>query len=61
VRRHERLAAALEATSVAVTVGDWDRLTLDERRDLIGAVIESVEVRPGRGPERVVIHDRTSG
>ena len=46
-------------TSVAVTVGDWDRLTMDERRDLIRAVIECVEVHPGRGAERLTVHGRT--
>lgn len=55
---HERLAAAQVATSIAVTVGDWDRLILEERRDLIRAVIERVEVRPGRGAERVTVVDR---
>jgi DNA invertase Pin-like site-specific DNA recombinase len=57
--RHDRLASAQTATSVAVTVGDWKRLTLDERRDLIRAVVDWVTVEPGRGADRVTIHDRT--
>jgi site-specific DNA recombinase len=38
-----------------VSVDDWDRLTLAERRDLIRATIESVTVAPGRGPDRVTV------
>jgi site-specific DNA recombinase len=54
--RHEAAVANSAATSVAVTAGDWDRLTLEERRGLIRAVIESVVVAPGgRGAERVTI------
>jgi DNA invertase Pin-like site-specific DNA recombinase len=34
---------------------DWDKLTVDERRDLIRATIERVEVEPGRGDDRVRI------
>lgn len=54
--RHDRLAATQAATSVAVTADDWDRLTLDEQRDLIRAVIERVTVKPGgRGVDRLTI------
>jgi site-specific DNA recombinase len=38
-----------------VSVADWDDLTLDERRDLIRAAVESVTVSPGRGPDRVSV------
>jgi DNA invertase Pin-like site-specific DNA recombinase len=31
----------------------WDELTLDERRDLIRAVVERADVEPGKGAERV--------
>lgn len=40
---------------LTVTVEDWGRLTLAERRALIGAVVERVDVDPGRGPGRVRI------
>jgi hypothetical protein len=48
----------LGATDVAITVNaaqDWDRLTLDERRALIRATVESVTVAPGRGADRVTV------
>ncbi len=35
---------------------DWDRLSLDARRALIRAAVERVDVRPGRGLERVDVH-----
>jgi hypothetical protein len=38
-----------------VSVKDWDKLTRDERRDLIRATVERVEVAPGRGPDRVSV------
>ena len=38
-----------------VDVGRWDDLTLDEKRDLIRATVERVEVRPGRGSDRVQV------
>jgi hypothetical protein len=49
-------AAAVPA--LTVTVGDWDNLTIDERRALIRAVIDRVEVLPGRGGERVTVYPR---
>ena len=51
----ERLAElrAAAAPTVAVSAGgDWDAMTLDERRALIRAVILRVDVAPGRGRER---------
>jgi site-specific DNA recombinase len=41
--------------ALTVTVADWDRLTLDERRALIRATVQRVTVVPGRGPERVTV------
>lgn len=55
---HAELVDAEQSLSVAVTVGDWDDLTLDERRDLIKAVIERVRVHPGRGAGRIEIEAR---
>jgi site-specific DNA recombinase len=46
--RYEDLSARSNATSIAVDVGDWDRLTLDEQRALIRATVETVTVAPGR-------------
>jgi hypothetical protein len=41
----------------AVVVRGWDdRLTLEERRALIRATVERVDVAPGRGPDRVTVH-----
>jgi DNA invertase Pin-like site-specific DNA recombinase len=57
--RHEVAVANSSATTVAVTVGDWDKLNLQERRGLIRAVIESVVVTPGgRGAERITVTPR---
>ena len=41
------------ATLSAIRVDDWDKLTRVEQRDLIVAVIETVEVMPGSGDDRV--------
>ena len=49
----------LGGTRAAVTVNaatDWERLTLDERRALIRATVESATVAPGRGADRVRVH-----
>ena len=52
-------AERLGATRAAVTVNaatDWDRLTIDERRALIRATVESALVAPsGRGAERISV------
>jgi DNA invertase Pin-like site-specific DNA recombinase len=53
----DRLSAA-QAPAVTVTAGDWNDLTLDERRALIRAVVLSVTVAPGRGPDRLTIELR---
>jgi DNA invertase Pin-like site-specific DNA recombinase len=52
--RHDQLAAA-SAPAITVSAGDWDALTLDERRALIVAVVDGAVVRPGRGPDRISI------
>jgi DNA invertase Pin-like site-specific DNA recombinase len=57
-RARDRLAELREAAVPAVAVsatGDWDKLTVDERRALIRVVVERVDVRPGRGPERLSV------
>lgn len=56
--RHEELLANATATTIAVSVNDWDELTLDEQRALVKATIESVVIEPGRGPERIRITSR---
>jgi DNA invertase Pin-like site-specific DNA recombinase len=55
--RLARLQAAA-APAITVTAGDWDLLTLDERRDLIAAVVDHADVAPGRGPDRITVHPR---
>jgi site-specific DNA recombinase len=61
-RARDRFDELQDAARPAVTVtasGDWDSLTLEERRALIRAVIDRVEVAPGgRGRDRVTIHTR---
>ena len=42
-----------------MTADDWDVLTLDERRDLIRAVVDRAVVVPGRGDSRVTVEPRT--
>ena len=52
----ERLAALGGARAVvSVTVDDWDRLSLDGRRDIIRATVQSATVAPGRGTDRVTV------
>jgi DNA invertase Pin-like site-specific DNA recombinase len=55
--RHDDLLAA-SAPAVTVSAGDWDLLTLGERRDLIRAVIERAVVAPGRGHDRITVEPR---
>lgn len=48
----------LGGTRASVTiraVEDWDRLSLDARRALIRAVVDRVDVAPGRGADRVTV------
>ena len=49
---------AAKVPSVTVRAGDWDLLNLEERRALIRAVIERVEVARGRGSDRITIQPR---
>ena len=55
--RVDDLRAAM-VPSITVRAGDWDLLNLEERRALIRAVIERVEIAPGREPERISIEPR---
>jgi site-specific DNA recombinase len=55
--RHEELAAA-SAPAITVSAGDWNLLTVDERRALIRAVVEQAVVSPGRGPDRITVEPR---
>jgi site-specific DNA recombinase len=55
--RHDELLAA-SAPAITVRAGDWDLLTLDERRALIRAVVDRAVVRPGRGPDRITVEPR---
>ena len=59
-QKRERLAElrAAAVPAVTVTVGDWDQLTLDEQRALIRAVVERVDVAPGRGRDRLTVKPR---
>ena len=57
--RHAEVVSSQAATTTAVTVGDWDQLTLGEQRDLVAAVIERVVIGAGRGAGRVTITPRT--
>ena len=53
---YEDAADADQATRVAITAGNWDDLTGQERRDLIQAVIDRVDVRRGgRGIDRLTL------
>jgi site-specific DNA recombinase len=58
--RHEDAKANLDAATVAVSVEDWNDLTPDEQRALIRAVVERVEVRPGRRPDRLTFVSKGS-
>lgn len=60
--REQRDAAAAEVEQlrrdqrgIVIGAADWDRLSLDARRDLIQAVIRRATVRPGRGTDRVTV------
>jgi site-specific DNA recombinase len=56
----DRLAELAAATGPAITVtaGDWDVLTLDERRALIRATVAEATVAPGRVPDRITVTPR---
>src|SRR5215471_10177727 len=53
--RVERLRAATTPTLSLNVAADWDRLSIDGRRQLIRACVERVDVTPGRGTERLGI------
>lgn len=58
-REHHDDLAAASAPAITVGAGDWDLLTLDERRALIRALIASATVSPGRGgSDRITIEPR---
>jgi hypothetical protein len=56
----DRVAELQAAVGPRLTVaaGDWDVLTLAERRALIRAVLDRVDVAPGRGADRITIQPR---
>jgi hypothetical protein len=56
-RLGELQAAAAPAVTVTAT-GDWDRLSVDERRALIVAVVDRATVAPGRGRDRITVEAR---
>jgi DNA invertase Pin-like site-specific DNA recombinase len=59
-RRLDRLAdlEGRVAPDVTVTGADWERLTLDEQRALVKAVVDRALVHPGKGSDRVEITAR---
>jgi site-specific DNA recombinase len=50
---------AATVPSVTVRAGDWNLLTLEERRALVRAVVERVTIAPGRGPDRITVEPRS--
>src|SRR5262249_32717149 len=58
VDRHERLASVTTPDRTLRTEEDWERLTLDEKRAVIRAVVARAVVAPGRGADRVVVEGR---
>jgi site-specific DNA recombinase len=56
--RHDELLAA-SAPAISVSAGDWNLLTVEERRALIKAVIASAVVSPGRGADRITVEPRS--
>jgi site-specific DNA recombinase len=56
--RHDELVAA-SAPAITVSAGDWDKLTVDEQRALIRAVVECATVSPGRGRDRITVEPRS--
>jgi site-specific DNA recombinase len=57
-REHHDDLAAASAPAVTVSAGDWDLLTLAERRALIRALIATASVSPGRGSDRITVEPR---
>jgi DNA invertase Pin-like site-specific DNA recombinase len=58
----DRLADLRRADADSVTVGadDWDSLSIEGRRALVRATIDSVTVSPGRGLDRVTVQARVA-
>jgi site-specific DNA recombinase len=56
--RHDELLAA-SAPAISVSAGDWNVLTIEERRALIRAVVDQAVVSPGRGADRVTVEPRS--
>jgi site-specific DNA recombinase len=56
-----RLADAHEAAAdtIAVGAGDWDELTREAQRNVIRALVAEARVKPGRGPDRILVIPRT--
>jgi DNA invertase Pin-like site-specific DNA recombinase len=54
--RLDRMGGTRAAETINATK-DWERLSLEEQRALIRAVIERVTVGPGKGVERIEIQD----
>jgi DNA invertase Pin-like site-specific DNA recombinase len=52
--RAERLGGRKAAVTVNAAK-DWDRLTLEEQREIVKATVESATVNPGRGRDRVTV------
>jgi site-specific DNA recombinase len=57
-RDHHDVLLAASEPAVTISAGDWELLTLEDRRALIRAVLERVVVAPGRGGDRVTIAPR---
>jgi DNA invertase Pin-like site-specific DNA recombinase len=54
VERAEHLRGPSQVVKISA-VRDWDRLLLEERRALVRAVVDRVEVAPGRGADRITV------
>jgi DNA invertase Pin-like site-specific DNA recombinase len=52
------LALSTPDLTVSLTLDEWNEITLDEKRDVVRAVIARVVVAPGRGSERITIEAR---
>jgi hypothetical protein len=60
VSTHERLLSLSTPDLTLSTTSDWNALTLDERRDVVRAVVARAVVTPGRGPGRITVVAHTS-
>jgi len=55
VARHERLVLVTTPDRTVSPLADWKRLSFDEKRALIRAVVAVASVKPGRGDDRVEV------